>query len=474
MSAHPSSYDLIVIGSGPGGEVGAIRAAQLGLKVALVEKREHLGGTCLNVGCIPTKAMLEAAKTYSKLQHLEELGFTAEGIGYSWEKIMARKEGIVNQQRKGLKFLMKKNKIDVFHGEAKMVTDQRVDVFETSPAGERTEKAEAVHQLQTKHTLLAMGSKVRTLPFLQPDHKVILSSDSTVNIDHVPKSLVVIGGGVVGLEFASLFGRFGTKVTVVEVFDQLLGFEDQETVKELLKHLKKQNITLMPSTKVSGVDVKGDGAVVHLEGKDSIETHRVLLSIGRQPVTAGLGLEGLGIKLERDFVVVDEHYRTARPNVYAIGDIINTPALAHTASAEAMHAVEVIAGHKPPVINYETNPSAIYSYPELASIGRSEEQLKKDNVTYKSAKFPFAPLAKAKIEGATEGFIKILFEPKYKEILGVHIIGGRATELIAEFSLGKNLETTVDEIGHTIHPHPTISETVMEAAHAAMGGAIHM
>ncbi len=462
-------YDLVVIGSGPGGEVGAIRAAQLGLKVAIIEKRQHLGGTCLNVGCIPTKALLESAKTYDKLSGLGELGFEiGKAPKFKWNVIQDRKDTIVGQQRKGLLFLMKKNKIDHYHGFGSIRSKNAVEV--QLHEGEKK-------TLTTKNVLIATGSIVRELPFAPSDGTHIHTSDTILGIDHVPESMVIVGGGIVGMEFASCFGRFGCDVTVVEMAPQVIPYEDAETVKEFVKHVKKQNVKLLTGAKLSKIEKTGKkkGVKVHIEGQDSIDAEIVLMSVGRAPVTSQIGLENISVQAnDRGFIEVDEHYRSACDTVYAIGDVIPTPALAHTASAEAMHAVEVIAGHHPPVINYDANPSAVYTYPEIASIGSTEEKLKEQGIEYKSSKFPFAPMAKAKIEGATQGFIKILFDPKHREILGVHIINARATELIAEFALGKVLETTVDEIGHTIHPHPTLSETVMEAAHAAVGGAIHM
>ena len=466
MSAK--SYDLVVVGAGPGGYVGAIRAAQLGLKVAIIEKRGHLGGTCLNVGCIPTKALLESAKTYTKLQHIEDLGFDVGGEAtYNWDRIMGRKTKIVDEQRKGLRFLMKKNKIDTYDGFGQIAGKNKVTVTENN-GGKKVE-------LTAKNVMIATGSKIRTLPFAPTDDKVVLNSDSILDMMSVPKSLCVVGGGVIGTEFASLFGRFGTEVTIIELGPQIIPTEDEEVIKELTKHLKKQNIKIETNTKLTKVEAQSDHALVTTEGSEPRKFEKVLISVGRAPVTEDIGLETAGIKLEKSgFLPVNEHYQTSAPWVWAIGDVINTPMLAHTASAEAIHAAEVIAGHTVNPINYDANPNAIYCYPEVASIGKTEKTLKEQGVEYKTAKFPFAPMAKAKIEGAAEGFIKIIFEPKYKEILGVHIVGARATELIAEFVLGKVLETTVDEIGLAIHPHPTISETVMEAAHTAIGGAIHM
>ncbi|MCX6129114.1 MAG: dihydrolipoyl dehydrogenase [Proteobacteria bacterium] len=461
-----SPYDLVVIGSGPGGEVGAIKAAQLGLKVALVEKAEHLGGTCLNWGCIPTKALLHSAKTWDKMQHLSEQGFSHGTLAFDWGKIMERKEKIVDQQRKGLRFLMKKNKIDTFEGHGRLTSKTSVSV---------TDKSGKVTNLQTKSVLLASGSRVRELPFARSNGRNILNSDHVLFIDHVPKTMAIVGGGVVGTEFASLFGRMGTSVSIIEVSPQILPTEDSECVKELERQLKKQNVTIETQTKLLSLADNGKQVKVVVEGQADRLFDKVLLAIGREPVTDDLGLASVGIQTEKGgFLKVDEHYRTSVPNIFAIGDIINTPALAHTASAEAYHAVEVIAAHKPPVINYAANPGAIYTFPEIASIGLTEDKCKTEKRDYKVAKFPFAPMAKAKIEDASIGFVKIIYEPKYKEILGVHIVGSTATEMIAEFCLGKVLETTIDEIAHTIHPHPTLSETVQEAAHVATGGAIHM
>ena len=457
-------FDLVVIGAGPGGYVGAIRGAQLGMKVALIEKRKHLGGTCLNVGCIPTKSLLESAKTWTKLTHIEELGFSAGKPEYQWDKILGRKNGVVDSQRKGLQFLMKKNKIQVFEGTGKLESKTSVSVEDSS--GKK-------QTLSTKFVLLAMGSKVRELTFAVPNHKTILTSDSILDIPKVPESLCIVGGGVVGMEFASLFGRFGSKVTVVELGPQILPSEDAETVKEFARHVKKQNVTIKTKTKLKSLEDKGDHVMVTTEGSQPEKFDRVLLSIGREPVTKDIGLEKNGVVLEGATVKVDAHYRTTVPNIFAIGDILATPALAHTASAEALHAVEIMNNKSLEPINYLNNPNAVYSYPEVASVGYTEEALKAKGIEYKSGKFPFSPIAKARIENATEGFIKILFEPKYNEILGVHIVGARATELIAEYTLGKALELTVDDIAHTIHPHPTISETVMEAAHASIGAAIH-
>jgi dihydrolipoamide dehydrogenase len=460
-------FDLVVIGSGPGGYVGAIRAAQLGLKVALVEKFPHLGGTCLNVGCIPTKALLESAKTWDKLGHAADLGFEIGSPKFSWAKILGRKDKIVDDQRKGLRFLMKKNKIEVFEGHGRIAGKGKVTV---------TGADAKVVNLETRNIMIATGSRVRQLPFAKSNGKGILTSDDILFIESVPKSLAIIGGGVVGVEFASLFGRFGSDVTVIEMAPQIVPFEDEESAKELARCLKKQKVSIETSVKLTAIEDKGkDGVQVTLEGQKPRIFDKVLVSIGREPVTDDIGLNTVGIVTDRGQIKVEPAtFKTPVEGIYAIGDVIPTPMLAHTASAEAHCCAEIIAGKKSAKVHYETNPSAVYTYPEIASLGLTEKSLKEKGVDYKVAKFPFSPMAKAKIEDATDGFVKILFEPKYREILGVHIVNARATEMIAEFSLGKLLESTLDEIAHTIHPHPTLSETIMEAAHAGLGSAVHL
>lgn len=461
-----NSYDLIVIGSGPGGYVGAIKAAQTGLKVAIVEKSDNLGGTCLNVGCIPTKALLHAAKSWAKLKSLDKLGIEISGAKFNWDKTQSNKTEIVDSQRKGLLYLMKKNKIKVFRG---------LGSFKDKYTLEIKDNQQKTQTISGKKFLIATGSRVKELPFAKSNGKNILTSDHILFIDHIPKTLAVIGGGVVGMEFASLFGRLGSKVTVIELADQVLPFEDGEVVKEACKHFKKQNIEIQNKTQLVAIKDNGKNCTVSLKDKDDLKFDKVLLSIGREPVTDSLKVNNAGIKTDsRGFVEVDPNYKTSLDHIFAIGDVIATPALAHTASAEALFAVDFMNGKNPNPLNYDANPSAIYTWPEVASIGKTEESLKKEGIVYKTSKFPFSPMAKAKIEGADIGFIKIIFEPKYRELLGVHIIGATATELISEFSLGKVLETTVDEIAQTIHPHPTISETIAEAAHAALGHAIHM
>lgn len=459
-------YDLIVIGAGPAGEVGAIRAAQLGQRVAIIEKREHLGGTCLNVGCIPTKALLHSAALYEKIKESAKEGFTVQGLAYDWQSIMQRKERIVNQMRKGLDFLIKKNNIDRLQGLGKMVGPHEVVV--TQQEGESK-------LLIGKHILLATGSQVRQLSAAIPNGRNILTSDELLEIDAPPASMAVIGGGVVGMEFASLFGRMGTKVTVIEFAEEILPYEDRMVVAELKRYLKRQNVKILTSSEVVAVHDLEDHCRVEIKGKEPETFTKVLSSVGRVPYTDGLGLESLGIdKDEGGFVKVNQHYNTNVDSIWAVGDIIKTPALAHTASAEALYAVEYMFNHKPISIDYSANPSAVYTWPEIASIGATEEKLIAQGKEYKVAKFPFSALAKANIEGAAMGFIKLLTDPVSNKLLGVHIIGAKATELISEFALAKVADLPLETIGRTIHPHPTIAEGMMEAAHAGLGGAIHL
>jgi dihydrolipoamide dehydrogenase len=469
-----TSYDLVVIGSGPAGYVAAIHASQSGLKTALVEKKEWLGGTCLNVGCIPAKAMLFSAAMLDKAKKLAGYGVKVKGaaeeggISLDFPQVIKRKDEIVKGVNGGVAFLMKKNKIDVVRGHGRLKGASGVEV--TAADGSK-------QVLQAKSVLLAMGSKVRELPHIKIDGKDIISSDHIFFLDKLPKSMCVLGGGVVGSEFASCFGRFGTAVTILEMAPQIVPTEDHETAAELAKALKKQGVGILTGIKVKSIVAKGGSVEVQIEGEDKPRTYeKALISVGRAPVTEDCGLETAGVKVnERGFIEVDlKTYRTNVPSVYAVGDIIPTAQLAHTASAEAMFAVDIIAGKKRQPINYFTNPSAIYTHPEIASIGHTENALKAQGKEYNVGKFPYSALGKAKIDDASEGFVKILTDKKYGEILGVHIVHAKATEYIAEFSLGCTLEMTIDELANTIHPHPTLSEAIMEAAHAAKGHAIHI
>lgn len=461
-------YDLAVIGAGPAGEVGAIRAAQLGMSVVLIDKSAHLGGTCLNVGCIPTKALIASAHTYQQLKNCHNLGFVCDKIGFSWQQVMARKDRIVDEQRKGLKFLMKKNKITVLKGLASF-KDSHCLLVENVDDGNKS--------VRFNNLLIASGSTVSEFPPFIANHRNILTSDSILSIDHVPESLAIIGAGVVGMEFACLFRQFGSAVIVYEVAPTPLITEDSEIIQAFTRSCHQQEITLFCATQVKQLDDRDDQVVVTTNNEEA-SYHKVLLAIGRRPVTEPLRLETIDVTVDdKGFIPVDTNNYQLKNHrhIYAVGDVIATQALAHTASAEAIRAVEVIADVEDSVaIDYLASPNAVYTSPEIASLGKTEQVLQKEGIEYKKIKFPFAHSAKAKIEGYSDGFIKILFSPQYHELLGVHIINAKATELIAEFVVGKTLETTLDELALAIHPHPTISESIMEAAHAGVHGAIHL
>jgi dihydrolipoamide dehydrogenase len=465
-----ANYDLIVIGSGPAGYEGAIYASQLGMKVALIEKESWLGGTCLNVGCIPAKSMLQSATMFQKAKKLGEYGVKIAGADnpeLDFPQVNKRRNEIVKTMTNGVGFLMKKNKVDVIRGFGAIAGKGQVEV---TADGKKTVYG-------CKNILIATGSRARHLPQFKVDGKMIVTSEEIWDFDKVPETMAILGGGVIGCEFASAYGRYGTKVTILEMAEQICPTEDHETAAELTKALKKQNCEILTSTKTKSIVTKGNKVEVVLEGETAPRLFdKVLLSVGRAPNVENIGLEKVGIKLDaRGFIPVDLNtYQTSAPNIYAAGDVIPTPQLAHTGSAEALYAVDIMAGKKRHPINYLTNPGAIYTYPEIASIGFTENQLKTAGKTYKVAKFPFAAVAKARIDDIAEGFVKILTDTKYGEVLGVHIVNGKASELISEFALGNNLEMTVEELAHTIHPHPTVSEIIKEAAHAVMGHPINM
>ncbi len=469
-----TDFDLIVIGAGPAGYVGAIYAAQMGMKVALVEKNSTLGGTCLNIGCIPTKALLFSAMQFDKVKKLGAYGVKVRGIDeegaveLDFPQVNKRKADIVKNLTSGIAFLMKKNKVEVLKGHGRLAGKSNVEVTDASGA-------KTLHG--AKNVLLATGSRVRSLPSMPIDGKDVISSDHALFLDKVPSSMAVIGGGVIGCEMASCYGRFGTKIAIFEVADQILPMEDTEAAVELSKALKKQNCEIFTKVRIEKVVSKAGQAEVWVEGEAEPRVfEKVLVSVGRAPVTEDVGLDTVGIKTEKGgFLSVDmKSYRTSVSNIYAVGDIIPTPQLAHTASAEAMFAVDAMLGKERAPINYNANPGAVYTYPELASVGAREQELKASGREYKVGKFPFMAIGKARIDDATDGFVKLLTCAKTGEVLGAHIVHAKATELVAGMSLGINMEMTIEDIAHTIHPHPTISEAIMEAAHAAMGHAIHL
>jgi dihydrolipoamide dehydrogenase len=457
-------YDVVIIGSGPGGYVAGIRAGQLGLKVAVIEKDSFLGGTCLHRGCIPTKALLENADVWQKIQKAKDFGITVGDVTIDWSAVQKRKQGVVDQNAKGIEFLFKKNKVERITGFGKVLDKNTVDVDG--------------RKLSTKNIILAMGSVPKDLPHIKADGKRIINSDHILVLSEVPKSMLVIGAGAVGCEFASIFQRFGTKTTIVEVMPQLLPIEDDEISKEFTRIFKKKGIESLTDAKVLSCEVMENGvkSVVESKGKQqTIETDLVLSATGRRPVTENCGLENTKVQLDqRAFVLVDGFMRTAEAGIYAIGDIVPTPALAHCASAEGILAVEHIAGKEVRAINYDHVPNATYTEPEVASVGLTERKAKERGYDVKVGKFPFTANSKGKILGDAAGLVKYVVDAKYDELLGVHIVGPKATELIAEACAALELEATSESIAKTIHAHPTLSEALMEAAEDVQGHAIHI
>jgi dihydrolipoamide dehydrogenase len=457
-------FDVTVIGAGPGGYVAAIRAAQVGLKTAIIEKDKDLGGTCLLRGCIPTKELLHAAEVYDLISAPDEFGVSVEGFKLHFDKVMARKNKIVSGLSGGVGFLMKKHKITVFKGTGKLEGKGRVTV---------TDNNGQTQDVPTKNVIIATGSAVRLLPGMQIQTPRIVTSDELLDFDHVPKSMVVLGAGAVGVEFASVFKRFGTEVTIMELLPRLVPIEDEEVSKDLERAFRKRGIKAMTNTRFESVKVNDDGVEIsYKDAKDqpgTMTAETLLVAVGRRPYTDGLGLENTKCEVERGYIKVDEFMRTAEPNVYAIGDVVPTPWLAHVASKEGCLAAEHIAGRNPHPINYNHVPNCTYCEPEIGSVGLTEAKAKEKGYEVKVGKFPFSALGKARIIGETEGFVKVVSEAKYDEVLGVHIIGPHATDLLAEACVAMGLEATAEELGHVMHAHPTLSEAVMEAAEAVHG-----
>ncbi|HYC90061.1 MAG TPA: dihydrolipoyl dehydrogenase [Thermoanaerobaculia bacterium] len=467
--ADQTQYDVVIIGSGPGGYVAGIRAGQLGLKVAVIEKDPFLGGTCLHRGCIPTKSLLENADVWGKIQKAKDFGITVGDVTINWSDVQKRKQGVVDNNAKGIEFLFKKNKVEKIVGFGKVVDRNTIDIAVEGQSGK---------QIKTKNIILAMGSVPKDLPHIKADGTKIINSDHILQIDRIPKSMLVIGAGAVGCEFASIFSRFGTKTTIVEVMPQLLPIEDEEISKEFTRIMKKKGIDVFTDAKVLSCEPSETGvkSTVETKGKQQvIETEVVLSATGRGPVTGNCGLENLkGVKLDkRGYIEIDAMMRTGEPNVYAIGDIVPTPALAHCASAEGILAVEHIAGKEVRPINYDHVPNATYTEPEVASVGLTEKKARERGYDVKVGKFPMTANSKAKIIGEANGLVKYVVDAKYDEILGVHIVGPKATELIVEACAALELEATSESIAKTIHAHPTLSEALMEAAEDVAGHAIH-
>jgi dihydrolipoamide dehydrogenase len=468
-----NEYDVIIIGAGTGGYVAAIRAAQLGLEVAVVEKQKALGGTCLLWGCIPTKALLEHAHALKMAQGAKEWGITGvTAPGIDMTQVQTRKDRIVTSLSKGVEFLFKKNKIEWIKGTARLTGNGGVDVFE---GDKRTLRAR-------KEIIVATGSSPRGVPGIEIDHQRIITSDEAIALKEVPKSIVVMGCGAVGVEFAAIFRRFGSDVTLIELLPHLVPVEDEAVSAELEKSFRKQGITTHTGAKVTSAKVNGDGVDVAVQLGDGttqkLRADYLLVATGRGPVTNGLEVERVGLQLERGYITVDELYRTTVPGISAIGDVITLgtpghPQLAHVSSAEGIIAAERIAGHETRPINYDHVPGCTYCDPEIGSVGLTEREAKKRGYEVRIGTFPFGILGRAKMAAETEGFVKIVADKKYDEILGVHMIGLRSTELVAEATLALQLESTVEELIRTIHAHPTMAEAVGEAAHATHGAAIH-
>jgi dihydrolipoamide dehydrogenase len=462
------NYDLIVIGSGPGGYVAAIRASQLGMKTAVVEK-ESVGGVCLNWGCIPTKALLKSAQVFNYVKHATDYGIKIEGeVKADFEGMIKRSRDVANGMSNGVNFLFKKNKIDVLKGFGKALPGKKVEV--TADDGTKTE-------YEAKHIIIATGARSRELPALPQDGKKIIGYRKATTLEQKPESMVVVGSGAIGSEFAYFYNSIGTKVTLVEFMPNIIPLEDEESSKQLARSFKKAGMTVMTSSEVTKVDTSGEKCKVTIKtkkGDEMIEADIVLSAVGIATNVEGIGLEEVGIKTEKGKVIVDDFYKTNVEGYYAIGDIVHGPALAHMASHEGITCVEKIAGLNPQTIDYGNVPSCTYTVPEVASVGMTEKQAREAGYEIKVGKFPFSASGKASAAGSKDGFVKVIFDAKYGEWLGAHMIGDNVTEMIAEVVAARKLETTGEEIIKTIHPHPTMSEAVMEATAAAYGEVIHL
>ena len=462
------NYDIIVIGSGPGGYVTAIRASQLGFKTAIIEK-ESLGGICLNWGCIPTKALLKSAHVFNYLKHTEDYGLNKiENPGFDFSKVIQRSRGVAAKMSGGIAFLMKKNKIDVIMGTAKVQKGKKVSV--TDKDGKATEYS-------AEHIIIATGARSRELPNLPQDGKKVIGYRQALNLPEQPKSMIVVGSGAIGIEFADFYNSMGTKVTVVEFMPVILPVEDEDTSKHMEKSLKKAGIEIMTNASVESVDTSGEGVkatVKTAKGNITLEADILLSAVGIASNIEGQGFEEVGIQTEKGKVLVNEWYETSVPGYYAIGDILATQALAHVASAEGITCVEKIKGLHVEKIDYGNVPGCTYCHPEVASVGLTEKQAKEQGYELKVGKFPFSASGKATANGDTDGFIKVIFDAKYGEWLGCHMVGDGVTDMIAEAVVARKLETTGHEVLKSIHPHPTISEAVMEAVAAAYGEVIHI
>ncbi len=462
-----SKYDIIVLGSGPGGYVTAIRASQLGFKTAIIEK-ESLGGVCLNWGCIPTKALLKSAQVFDYLNHAEDYGLKLENPDKDFGAVIKRSRNVADGMSKGVQFLMKKNKIDVIEGYGKLKAGKKVVV---------TDKNDKTSEVEADHIIVATGARSRELPSLKQDGKKVIGYREAMTLKEQPKSMIVVGSGAIGVEFAHFYNAMGTDVTIVEFLPNLVPLEDEEVSKQFERSVKKAGIKVMTNSSVESVDTSGKtikAKVKTKKGEETLEADIVLSAVGIKTNIENIGLEELNIKTDRDKIVVNEWYQTNVSGIYAIGDVVAGPALAHVASAEGITCVEKIAGMNVEPIDYGNIPGCTYATPEIASVGMTEKQAKEAGYELKIGKFPFSASGKAKAAGTPDGFVKVIFDAKYGEWLGCHMIGAGVTDMIAEAVLGRKLETTGHEVLKAIHPHPTMSEAVMEAVAAAYDEVIHL
>ena len=462
-----SKYDVIVLGSGPGGYVTAIRASQLGLKTAIVEK-ESLGGVCLNWGCIPTKALIKSADVFNYLKHAEDYGLKADNVDKDFTAVVKRSRDVADGMSKGVQFLLKKNKIDVIMGYGTIKKGKKIEV-----------KAEdgSTSTVEGDHIIIATGSKSRILPSLPQDGEKVVGYREAMTLKTQPKKLIVVGSGAIGVEFAYFYNAMGTEVTIVEYLDRIVPIEDADISKEMERSFKKSGIKVMTSSEVTKVDTSGDGVKAYVKtkkGEEILEADVVLSAVGIETNLSGIGLEEVGISTDRGKVLVNQWYQTNLPGYYAIGDITAGPALAHVASAEGILCVEKIANMHVEPLDYGNIPGCTYANPEIASVGMTEAQAKEAGHEIKVGKFPFSASGKASASGTKEGFVKVIFDAKYGEWLGCHMIGAGVTDMIAEAVIARKLETTGHEVLKTVHPHPTMSEAVMEAVAAAYGEVIHL
>lgn len=460
-------YDVIVLGSGPGGYVAAIRASQLGLKTAIVEK-ENLGGICLNWGCIPTKALLKSAQVFDYLKHASDYGLTVKEFDKDFGAVVARSRGVADGMSKGIQFLMKKNKIDVIEGTGKLKPGKKMDV---------TDKDGKVTELSADHIIIATGARSRELPNLPQDGKKVIGYRQAMVLPEQPKSMIVVGSGAIGVEFAHFYNSMGTQVTIVEFMPNIVPVEDEDISKQFERSLKKSGINIMTNSSVEKVDTSGSGVkatVKTAKGEEILEADILLSAVGIKSNIENIGLEEVGIATDRDKVLVNSYYQTNIPGYYAIGDIVPGQALAHVASAEGILCVEKIAGLHVEPLDYGNIPGCTYATPEIASVGLTEKQAKEKGYELKIGKFPFTASGKAKAAGTPDGFVKVIFDAKYGEWLGCHMIGAGVTDMIAEAVVARKLETTGHEIIKSVHPHPTMSEAIMEAAAAAYDEVIHI